>query len=471
MGVGSGLDLEELITGIVSAERTPAKNRLDQQEAQTTATISALGSLKASLADFQSALGKLGEGDPFNGRRASSSHSELFTASADRHAVPGDYDIEVVQLASSHRLASGGHASADSTVGQGLLTLGSGEKSFQVAIQAGVNDSLAGIRDAINQASDNPGVRASLMTVAGDEGETVTRLVLTAERSGSEGALRIDVDGDAGLQQLAWRADDPTLDPNHPDHDPNRMQATQPARDALITIDGFAVTSSSNRFEDAIDGISLTVHKAGEEEIGQLRIEEDQRGARKAVEEFVASYNALMGITGKLTRSDPEQNERALLSGDSSIRLIESRLRGILGSTVEGAPADFNSLAFLGLSTERDGSLKLDPDQLDRALASRPQDVAALFSGDQGVAARMDAAIGDLLSRDGLFAHRESSLQNQLSRIDQQREALALRLEKIEQRYRSQFSALDILVGQLNQTGNFLMQQLEATAQLVTPKK
>src|SRR5690625_6910156 len=68
MGVGSGLDLEELITGIVSAERTPAKNRLDQQEAQTTATISALGSLKASLADFQSALGKLVEGDPFYAR-------------------------------------------------------------------------------------------------------------------------------------------------------------------------------------------------------------------------------------------------------------------------------------------------------------------------------------------------------------------------------------------------------------------
>lgn len=472
VGVGSGLDLEALITDILNAERTPVKTRLDQQEAQTSATISALGNLKSTLADFQTALGKLKDPSRFNTRTATSSNSELFTATTTSGADLGNYAIEVVQLAKTQKLASGNFASADSVVGHGTLTIGVGDKAFNVDIVAGENDTVAGLRDAINNASGNTGVRASLLTVSDGAGGTATKLVLTADKPGSEGAITVSVgdNADAGLSQLRYDAADPAFDPEHPDHNPNGMAVASPAQDAIITIDGFTVTSSTNTFADAINGVTITALKEPSGDSAgpaQLSITENKAGIKSAVEGFVASYNALMGVMNQLTDYDAATQRRGLLSGDSSVSLIESRLRSVLGSTVEGAPSDFNSLAFLGVSTNRDGTISLDGDKLDKALENRYEDVSALFSGDNGVAGKLDKTIGGLLASGGLFANREESLQKQLDRIDEQREAFSLRLEKIETRYRAQFAALDMLVSQLNSTGNFLTQQLEASAQLI----
>lgn len=478
VGTGSGLELESLITSIVNAERAPAETRLAVREAKVQASISALGSLKSSLADFQTALGKLKNTSAFSARTATASDTSLFSATTSSGAELGSYAIDVVQMAKTQKLASGNFAGPSSVVGSGTLNIEVGGSAFNVDITAGVNDSVAGIRDAINNAPGNTSVRASLLTVSDGAGGTATKLVLTSTQPGSEGAIRVsasDADGDdsdnSGLSQLRYDATDPAFDPGDPAYEAGRVTVSSPAQDAIITVDGFEVRSSSNVFANTIPGVTLTILKesgdAEEPASGELKVGENKSGIKGAIEAFVASYNALNGIFRQLTGTDASGESRGLLSGDSSVNLVQSRLRSMLGSTVEGASSDFNSLAALGIKTERDGSISLDGAKLEEALANHFDDLNTLFTGSDGLAGKLDKAVSDMIGSGGMFSIRQESLARQQDDIDNQRVQLAARLEKVEARYRAQFSALDILVSQLNQTGDFLLQQLDATAQII----
>lgn len=465
VGAGSGLELEDLINNIVKAERTPSESRLDLKEARATATISALGLLKSSMADLQQALKPLQDTSRFNNRSATSSNASAFEASAEPGAELGRHTIEVLQLAQAHKLASAHFSDPTAILGHGTLTLGVGDQHFDVIIEEGVNDTLSGIRDAINNAADNTGVRASLLTVSNDAGGTETRLVLTSQHSGTSGAITIHADPDSsGLGQLAYSADEP-----------GSMTTIDAAQDARITIDGFVTVSATNTFTNVIDGVTLTALQAGEDAAspltGELSITQDKRGIKAGIESFVAHYNALITVFNELTDYNPQNRTRGLLGGDASINVMEARIRGALGGLVEGAARDFNSLAFLGIATNKDGSISLDDATLTQALEQRYDDVTALFAGEHGVATRLGAVLGQFTASDGAFAVREDSLQKQLRSITDQREKLDLRMDKLEARYRSQFAALDILVTQLNQTGDFLLQQLEATAQIISPRR
>lgn len=150
---------------------------------------------------------------------------------------------------------------------------------------------------------------------------------------------------------------------------------------------------------------------------------------------------------------------------------MEAQLKRVINGKVEGAATGLDQLSLLGIATNKDGSIKLDSDKLTATINTRFDDLSKLFSGDNGLASKLDKMVTGFLSSKGAIAHREQTLQDQLETVKDQQSALDLRLEKLEKRYRAQFSSLDILVQQLNQTGNFLGQQLEATAQIINGKK
>lgn len=468
VGTGSGIDLEGLIKDILDAERTPKENSLNLKETTIEAKISALGSIKSTLSEFQTALAKLKSGTLFTSRSAVSSDSSVFTATAAAGTDLGSYAIEVLDLAKTHKLSTNANfATASTVVGNGTLNITVGSSSFDVAITAGSNDTLVGVRDAINNATNNAGVRASILSVGDGMGGTTRKLVLTSTSSGADKAISVAVTGDgdgidndnAGLSQLISA----------------NLTQIDPAQNARITIDGFEVTSSTNQFTNAIEGVTLTAVKENPDALGTpfggtLTVGVDKTGAKSAIEGFVANYNGLVTIFNTLTNYNPADGTRGLLSGDASVSVMESRLRAIMNDTVAEAEEGMNSLAFLGISTNRNGSITLNDSKLSSAVSNRFEDMEALFSGTNGIATRLDKLVTELTGAGGVFSTRESSMREQLSQIDDQRDQLELRLTAIEARYRSQFSALDILVNQLNQTGDFLLQQLEATAQIINRK-
>lgn len=191
-GIGSGLDIKGLVSQLVQAEGAAKNNALNRRESNYQTELSALGTLKSSLSSFKDAAAKLADADDLLKVNATSSDEAMFTASASSSASAGNYAVEVLNLAKAQKLSSAGFSSASDSVGTGTMTIGSGANSFDVNIDTD-NNSLAGIRDAINNAADNSSVTATIVNVDDGAGGTEARLVLTAKNSGTDNQISIDV--------------------------------------------------------------------------------------------------------------------------------------------------------------------------------------------------------------------------------------------------------------------------------------
>lgn len=442
-GVGSGLDLAGLLERLVAAERAAPALRYDRAESRAEAQLSALGTLKSALAELRTSVGALKALGAFGQLSAASSHEDLFTASADATALPNTYGIEVRALAAAHKLASGAFASAATVVGSGTLTIAVGGNPFSVSFAAGAT--LAAIRDAINGAADNTGVRASI--VGADDG---AHLLLASADTGTANALRVTRSGgDGGLDALVY---DPGVLQN--------LAVKQAAADAVVAVDGFTRTSAGNVVTGAIGGVTLDLRKAAPGTTATLAVANDAAAVKAALEAFVAAYNKVVATVGTVSRYNPETKTAAPLAGDVLPRAVAAKLRGLLGGTVSGLADSLNALSDIGITAGQDGKLVINGATLDAALAANFGKVETLFTSANGYATRLEEILGEFLDADGLVGTRESTLSARLARIADDRERLERRLDAMEARLRAQFTALDTLVAQMNTTAQFLAQQL-----------
>lgn len=440
-GAGSGIDLASLLQQLVSAERASPTQRFDTQQKKAESQLSALGTLKGSVSSLSGAVDAIKALGAFRERTATSSDEERFTATADSAAAPGTYQVTVESLAKAQKLASDHYGSSSATVGTGTLTLGVGAKSFAVTIGA-TNNTLAGIRDAINAASDNAGVRASIITA--DDG---AHLVLTATEGGTAHALTVSQSGgDGGLAGLTY---------------PGGLVEKQQAVDAVVTVDGFTYTSSSNAVSGAIPGVTIDLVKAEPGVTAELTIEHDKTAVKTAIKDFVTAYNGLRKAITTATAYNPENKTAAALAGDTLPRGLASSLRGILGTEVDDLPDGAKTmLSSIGITSSNDGTLKVDEEALDGALDTDFDGVQAMFTSAKGFATSLDAMLDKVLAAKGAFKTRETTLHGQLDRIADQREALERRLDAMERRLKAQFSALDTMVSKMRSTGDALTQSL-----------
>jgi flagellar hook-associated protein 2 len=444
-GVGSGLDINSLVSQLVSAENASRSAPILRREAAATTKISALGTLKGALGAFKGALTPLRNLDVFAARKATSADATRFTATASSAAAAGSYDIEVLNLASAHRLASNPYLEgADTAIGYGSLAITVGDDSFDVEIPQDAN-TLEDIRDAINNSSDNSGVQATLLN--GTEG---TRLILTSRKTGAEHAIKIVASGgDGGLAALNY----------DPAGTMNLIQKDE-AKDALVNISGFPVSSSTNTIGDAVEGVTINLLKA---EVGvktTLNISFDTASVTTRIQTFVTEYNNMQAAIAKLGSYDANSKTAGPLLGDSLLRGIEQDMRRGLTDPVTELTGDYSMLASVGITTTASGTLELDTAKLQKALDTDPDAVAHLFGSENGVAARMYAQVDARLASGSDLDSRNSSLKRDLDRIADDKEALALRMEQVEARYRKQFTALDSLLAQLQTTSSYLAQQL-----------
>ena len=443
-GVGSGLDIQGLIQQLMEVEREPLR-QLEKQQQDYEAQLSAYGRLKSALSSFQSAMADLSSVADFRKYTTVSSDESVLTASASSAAAVGSYDIVVNTLAERHKLSSGAYADSDTTaVGTGTLTIDVGGNAFSVTIDAS-NNTLEGIAAAVNDAADNTGVMATVI----NDG-TSAYLVFTASETGTANALTVTVTGDgdgndtdnAGLSALTFVSGGT-----------QNMTQIQAPVDASLTIDStFNVTSGSNTVTGVISGVTLELEALGS---ATLDVQRDTEGVTESVQAFVDAYNALRNTLNDL--GDDE------LEGDSTLRSIAGRLRGVLNTPPTGLSTSLTALSEVGITTERDGTLSLDTATLNDALASDFNGVAQLFANDpQGYAFRFEALADELLDVEGVIKAREDGLNERIDLTEERITRMEYRLDKIEQRYLAQFTALDTLLAQLQATGNFLSQQLGA---------
>lgn len=444
-GVGSGLDVNSIVTQLVAAERAPEQQRLTRQQSTIDTQVSAIGTLKGAMSSLQSSLSSIKTVDAFQTRTAASSNDSLFKATATSAAAAGSYSVEVVSLAQTHKLASAAFAAGSSSVvGTGTLSIAVGADSFSVEIDASKN-TLAGIRDAINSNANNKGVQATIVQAVDG-----ARIVLTSRNTGLANALRVTTTGgDGGLSALVY---DPGTTTN--------LVEKQAAQDAEIKVEGYTVKSANNTVTGAIDGITLNLLSAEPGTVNSLVVSNDTSTAQDRVKKFVADFNSLATVTAQLRKYDPSTSTAGPLLGDSMLRSIESAVRNSVSSTVSSAAAGYSSLASIGITTAADGTLAIDDAKFAAALESNFDAVGKLLGGTDGVATRLNATLDSYLGANAPLSQRTDNLANQKRDLTNQFDALDRRMTAVEARYRAQFSALDGMLASMQTTSAYLTKTL-----------
>lgn len=383
-GIGSGLDVETIVTKLMTAEQGPL-NSVTKQKTAVQSKVSAYGTLKSGLSTFQTALKALSDVSKFNTQTATSSDTTVVTATSNGKATIGSYSLLVRQLAQQQKVALPGVASAYTPVGTGTMTISFGtydstgntftpniDKSAKSLTITSANNTLSGIRDAIN--AGDLGVSASIV----NDGQT-NRLVITSKDSGVANSIKISVnDSDSnntdttGLSQFAY---DPTLTAGAG----KNLSELQAAKSAIVDIDGVTVTKSSNTVADALEGITVNLLKIQPGTAVNLTVSKDQTTVEKSITDFVKAFNDINTSIRNLTKYDPTGQASGVLLSDATARSISTQIRSTLSSALT-SNGTINSLSQVGVSFQKDGSLTLDNTKLKTALQNNPDSIAGVFA-------------------------------------------------------------------------------------------
>ena len=384
-GIGTSIDVNTLVTSLMKVESQPLTQLQNQQSSYQT-QLSAVGTLKSSLSTFQTALSSLTTLSNYSAMKASGYDTSVLSATVGSSAKAGSYAVNVTQLAQSQVLAAQGQTSTSAAIGSGSSTtisfsfgtvsggtFSNGQYSGSTFTQNGnlpggsitinsSNNTLSGIRDAINSA--NLGVSASIVN---DGSGNPYRLVLTSTAGGSSSEMKISVSGDSTLQSLL--SQDPAGTQN--------MTEVTTGQNALATVNGIAVQSPTNTLSNVVDGTSFTLAKTGSTTVS---VANDPTATTNAVTNFVNGYNALRTQLNNLTHIDTANSaNNGPLAGDVSTKTLINQITDVLGQGVGNGA--YQSLGSVGITMNSDGTLTLDSSKLSTAIASSPSQVAALFAG------------------------------------------------------------------------------------------
>lgn len=424
LGVGSGLDLNSIISGLMQAESQPLV-ALQSQKSTYQSKISAYGTVKSALTTFQTSASALSSASKFNAQKATSSDTSILTAKTDGTATVGNFDITVSQLAKSQKIASSGFASSDTVVGTGTLTISFGtyvpddgdgltttdntftanpdKTDLTITIDSS-NNTLEGVRDAINDA--NGDVTATII----NNGST-SQLVLTSKDSGEINTLKITVDDDdatdtdtSGLSQLAY---DPTAAVGSGEN----MSEIQEAKNALLNIDGIDIVKYSNTIDDAVDGLTLTLLKTTDTgESVSLGIESDEDTIKESIKSFVNAFNKLNDTFKDLTKYNADDTTKnGKLIGDGTLRTISYQMRSVLTNSI--GSGTLTTLNDVGVKFNDSGLLVLDEAILSEAIDENFSDIARLFSANATFTDSQISFVGSTTStQEGTYAINVTSI-------------------------------------------------------------
>jgi len=573
-GIGSGLDVNNIVTQLVEAERQPFDTKAEKTEEKYNSQISDLGKLKSSISELDDALFDLKLPTTFS-KRSVDTTSTNFEIEAGSAALPADYEIKVDQVATSQKLMMG-PMTASAAIGSGSLTIGSAGLGKSFTLSVGASDTLDDVAKQINSATTNFGVVASI--VKGDTGDFLTFSMPDTEGLDSVVSISVtDDDGlsfdDSGLSQLAYNyttselsgvtfgtselagegsirvnngtdtvdiavsATDTIEDVmnaintaginvtasfqddgagnnkltfvsantygNHKvsieiltDIDGDIADAsgisrlamtegktnyteTQAAQGAQITVnDSIVVTSNTNKFDTAIEGVIINAKKAHTGADGDnVTIKLDKESTKEAITKFVDAFNAMLEVTKEVTNSDANSGELGSLVGDNTVRNFLSQARRVIGSPVEirnvqileaaGGKVQVGSgvatgslssltLSTLGITTERDGTLKLDEKVLDEQIEINFEHFSKFFSNEGGVGRELANVVSEYKGTGGIVDNKVQTLNKQLTRLNDEKENFDTKMQRYEARLYSQFNAMDLLVANLQSTSQYL---------------
>jgi len=470
VGLNGSVDVNALIDAQVNVAKLPitSANGLNAQVTMTQAKISTFGQIQSLVATLSDAASKLSSVSGWNAVTATSSNTSAVTVSAIGGTVASSFDVQVQSLAKAQNTTSAALSPAGLPVGAGTLHLDVGqwsadgaaftskEGSTGVDIAVSASDTLSDIAGKINGAK--AGVTATILS----DGSGGERLVLRSAQTGAAQGFQltaVDADGDntdaAGLSRLVAGA------------------TTTYASDAQATVNGIAVTSSSNTFTNTVAGVTFTALQTTTDPV-QIDVAQDTSALSKNINDFVTAYNAVNQALNQITSYDKNTQTAGLLQGDSTAVNLQNTLRMALQSVASGSAAggSLRTLSDVGITVagglgnlNPTGDLSVDTDKLNKALQD-PDALKTFFRGGSGgsvtdgVGGKISSVLSGLLSSTGFFQRKTDTLNAELKRENTDIQTVNDRADALKASLQARYTALDSQMATLNALNSYIQQQV-----------
>ena len=446
LGAGSGIDIKGLAQGLVDAEKTPKKERIDAKIAQSEAKITGYGAVKYALSELKTAFGKLNDASDFSSIQPSNTQPAAFGVTASTTAEAGSYSIEVLQTALAQRTASSNFA--DRATPLNVVSPATTGTAFNLNLTVG------GVsKGAINVTNPTPAGMVSAINGA--------KLGVTAQLINTGNGYNVVITGDTGASQ----AFSLTSDDGSGTAVPGVQFATQlqTATDASFKVNGLAVSRSSNTVTDVIDGVTLDLY-ANTTGAARLDLNRDTAGIKDNIKGLVTAYNDFdesLKVLGD--RSSEVEEFGGVLAGESLLESVRTQVRAMVTNNSSTPGTNIKAARDVGLSIDRYGKLSLNEGKLDTALQNNFGEVSTLFSAGTnnksiyspapaGLAGDAINKIEKMLLSTGIIETQSANATTKIAKYKEELATLEDRMEKLLNRYMSQFSVMESIVGNSNST-------------------
>jgi len=440
-GLATGLNTTSIIDQLVQVEGQPI-TLLQNKQATLQQDVTLLQNLGSKFSSLQSAATKLSLSSSFFVKKIASSNEAIIGVTAGSNADVGSHAIIVNSLARPSTLASASFNDiGTTTVGNGTLRLAVGGTTMNITVDSS-NNTLQGIRDAIN--NSNAGITAS--TIVENAGTTPTyRLVVSGKNAGTVNAVTVDTSG------LTVGGGDVALG----------ITTTQAAQNASLTVDGVAITRSTNTISDVITGVTLDVRDTSASPI-QVTTSNDTDAIKSQLSGFVSAYNDVLSFIATQTKYDSSTKTAGPLLGDSTVTALQRSLQNVITTPVVGTPS---ILAEIGITTQKDGTLAVDDTKLSSAIQTNLNGVSNLFLAAANGVAKSTVNFVDNATRlgDGALSGHISSIQDTISQLGDQIDRKTAALTTYRDMLTSRFSSLETLVSQIQSQGQIFTQYFSKT--------
>lgn len=441
----SGMNAAQFAQQLIGADRagkdTLYKGKLTASKTQ----LDAYTLLENNMKKMATKLSEMG-GNATKGKIATVT-GENATATVKSDAPKGNYDLSVHKLAQAHQLTKTYASENELLPASGVISIQVGSdptKRMEIdlaTVNGGAAISVSQLRDVINKQVGNPGVQASLVRTGNQ-----IEFMLSSKESGISNQVKVEFNG------ADWG-----------------MTERRAAQDAELTLNGIDITSSSNYLENVVDGVSLElvkVHAAGESSM--IKVTDDFEANKKTVKDFVDSFNSLMTQINQLTRSmgvktsdssssdkdkDKEDKTTAVseaqigvLKGDTSIRLLQSKLRDSVFTTASNGMR----LSDIGIEIGRDGKLKIDDAKLTDSFKSDPEKVQAMFTGEGSYVKNVEKTLKPFTQFNGYIDQKQEALNKQIKSVNDSMDRHNYQMNQKYQIYLTQFTAMESTINQFN---------------------
>lgn len=435
-GMASGLP-PNIVEQIMDAERIPVKN-MEATKTKQEDKLKLVTELETKVNDITKNLNELTSTKGFVDKKLTSGDPNIVDGALDPNfAVPGDYSIEVIQLAQKPAALSNGFPDKDKTqLGVGYIKFKTTEGTKEVYIN-GTNSTLNGVADQIN--AQNMGLRASVIEDRKDK-DNPYRLLVSGLDTGENKQIEFPkiymLDGDQDMY----------------------FDESKPAQNAKVKVDGFEIELPENKVTDLFPGVTLDLKQAAPGRGIRINVKENLEIISGKIKSFVDAYNAALGFIQqqhKLNNANGKNPTMGPLGGDGLLRTVESSLRNVIQNPQYSAETPITRLNELGIEFNRNGTLDFKQDKFNKVLAANPAGVAEFFRGDgfkTGFVVTVKTAITNLVNGQfGPIGNRKKGMQDKIDQINKRIDTKERQLVQKEDGLRKKFADLESKMSQLNQ--------------------